>query len=380
MNGTSYRIVGGLKFYERMEVKDVLCYFKLLLNPADDVAFKRIVNTPTRGIGKTSVEKLEEISARERIPLLDAISRAVQEKIFNSGTTKKLVEFGRLISDMAQDARQLKTSDLYHLILDKTQYAVRLKEENTPESLARLENLEELDNAINQFEQERGQEASVQTFLEEMALVSDADDLKEDRPSVTMMTLHISKGLEFPVVFIVGLEEGLFPSGRAIGQNGDEDVEEERRLMYVGMTRAREKLLLTWARHRKVWGVDQNHTASRFLSEIPESFVDREGQRKSDFLSRHAGIAERAPVGRSAFSRSTDRHRPFGDEAQVRPDFETDDDTASLRKGMRVRHPTFGVGSIFEVDGRGEDTKVSVVFSGNVVKKFVAKYARLERL
>ena len=175
-----------------------------------------------------------------------------------------------MMDEIRAKATDLSTSEIYHLILDETQYVQRLKDENTPESLARVDNLEEFNNAILQFEQERGEEASLQSFLEEMALVSDVDGMKDQDDSVTLMTLHISKGLEFPNAFIVGMEEGLFPSARSFDNSDPDRLEEERRLAYVGMTRAEQNLFLLYARTRRVWGQEQQHAPSRFIEEIPE--------------------------------------------------------------------------------------------------------------
>ncbi|MFN9067390.1 MAG: 3'-5' exonuclease, partial [Bdellovibrionales bacterium] len=181
--------------------------------------------------------------------------------------------FYDLMAELSRDSKEFKLSDFYPILLEKTGYALNLKKEDTAESLARLENLEEFDNAIAQFEQERGEEASLQTFLEEMALVSDQDSLKEQMNSVTLMTMHISKGLEYPYVFIVGLEENLFPSRVDPTELGVDDLEEERRLAYVGMTRARKKLWMTYAKTRKVWGQEQMNPPSRFLKEMPQNLV-----------------------------------------------------------------------------------------------------------
>ncbi|MGE0529226.1 MAG: ATP-dependent helicase, partial [Bdellovibrionales bacterium] len=259
-----YKLVGGVRFYERMEIKDILAYLRTLVNPADDIAVQRIINVPARGIGKTTIEKISEIAARQGISFHEAILTTAEQRAVHSGAARKLREFRNLIEKLAQKAKALKLSELFVEILDATEYVIRLKEENTPESQSRIDNLEEFANAIRQFEQERGEEAALTQFLEEMALVSDTDQIEEGTQNVTLMTLHISKGLEFPVVFMIGMEEGLFPSGRAIDSNDPTGVEEERRLAYVGMTRARKKLFLTYARSRRVWGQEQMHPPSRF--------------------------------------------------------------------------------------------------------------------
>lgn len=366
-NSIPYKIVGGVKFYERMEIKDVLAYLKVLVNPADDVAVKRIINTPTRGIGKTTIVKIEEYGINHSMSFFDSLLKVAEERLVNSGAARKLRHFHHLITSLQENLQSMKPLEVFLDVLDKTEYVLRLKEENTAESQSRIDNLEELSNAIRQFEQERGEEASLTAFLEEIALVSDIDQADLDLPSVTLMTLHISKGLEFPVVFIVGMEEGLFPSARSF-EGGDPDgLEEERRLAYVGMTRAREVLYLTYARSRRVWGQEQNHPPSRFLKEIPDNYLTRDSRiQRPKFMDRYS-------TPKTQTSRSFD---PF-------PDYENDShdhSTKTYQKGMRVRHPTFGVGSIHQVEGSGDTQKVSVIFQDQSFRKFVAKYARLERV
>jgi DNA helicase-2/ATP-dependent DNA helicase PcrA len=385
-----YKIVGGVKFYERMEIKDMLGYMKLVLNPTDDVALKRIINVPARGIGKTTVDRLEEFAATRRLSLIEAAAAAVDEREFNASTTRKLREFLDLIQGLRSKAPSISLPEFYHAILDATSYVVRLKEEDTAEAESRIENLEELDNAISKFAEERGEEATLQTFLEEMSLVSDIDSVDDEARSVTMMTLHISKGLEYPIVYIVGLEEGLFPSGRSVEGENESGLEEERRLMYVGMTRAEKKLSLTYARTRKVWGSEQFNPPSRFLKEIPAEYVQfQTSMQQPRFMQNARGAGGNA----SGFGSDSFRGKGRGTSANADSDFipnyedigDTDFDATpaaepDLKKGMRVRHPTYGVGSVFKTEGNGPDLKISVVFTDNTIKKFVAKYARLERV
>jgi DNA helicase-2/ATP-dependent DNA helicase PcrA len=368
-----YKLVGGLKFYERMEVKDMLAYMRTLINPADDVAVQRIINVPARGIGKTTVEKIMAHAIQNNVSFYEAILMAAERRLVHSGAARKLREFRGLTDTLMEKCKSLKVSELFVELLDATAYVVRLKEENSPEANSRIDNLEELANAIRQFEQERGEEATLTAFLEEVALVSDADEMDEGDDYVTLMTLHISKGLEFPVVFIVGMEDGLFPSSRAIDDADPMGIEEERRLAYVGMTRARRRLFLTRARIRRVWGQEQMHPPSRFLKEIPEQFVHMDSRvQRPAFLDRY----------RSKFDEPSRAHRPMNFD--VMPDYENvvsdveGDGRPGFAKGMRVRHPTFGVGSIYQVEGQGETQKVSVLFHDQTFKKFVVKYARLE--
>ncbi|MFN7904062.1 MAG: ATP-dependent helicase [Pseudobdellovibrionaceae bacterium] len=385
LNAIPYRLVGGVRFYDRMEIKDVVSYMKLTLNLDDDIAFKRVINTPARGIGKTTVDKLEEIAFKNKISIFKAAQIAIETKVLNAGTTSKIRRFLDLVENLFSQHRMCSLPEFYHFVLDQTQYLQQLKKEDTPESQARIENLEELDNAIAQFVKERGNEATLQSYLEEMALVSDLDSMKENQNAVTMMTLHISKGLEFPFVFIVGLEENLFPSGRSTDESGNEDVEEERRLAYVGMTRAREKLFLTYCRTRKVWGQDQMNAPSRFLQEIDKNLVQFETTVDAPkFFSKYGNMGSAG--GTSSWNQPSSR----GFESQS---FANDDEDSSgwgdlagpkksseYTPGMKVKHPTFGLGSIYATEGSGEDLKVSVMVRDQTIKKFVVKYARLEKM
>jgi len=381
--GIPYKIVGGVRFYERMEIKDVLGYLKLSLNPADDLSFKRILNVPTRGIGKTTLEKLEEFALQQKLTLKVALPLALDQRIFNAGTSGKLRRFLDLINGLQENATQFRIHDFYHIVLDQTGYIAALKKDESPEAQARIQNLEELDNAISQFVKERGEEASLQSFLEEMALVSEADNLDETVDSVTLMTLHISKGLEYPHVFIVGLEENLFPS-RSFDGSDEDDLEEERRLAYVGMTRARENLWLTYAKVRRVWGQEQMNPPSRFLKEIPKELVEfKSALETGGFFQRHSSSAYSGNTYASpgAF-KSRQPKNNFDFENQSFPEDDPSSNSSTLRysQGMRVRHPTFGVGSVYATEGNGDEMKVSVVFADQTIKKFVVKYARLEKV
>lgn len=393
-HGLAYRVVGGMKFYERKEVKDIVAYLKVMLNPNDSVSLLRIINTPARGIGKTTIETVIDAANKNQISVYDAIEHVAAHRMVNSGAARKLREFRHMIEGLVDRAQSEKTSALYTEILDATEYVLRLKEENNADSQARIDNLEELANAIRQFEEERGDEATLSQFLEEMALVSDADDIDESENYVTLMTLHISKGLEFPVVFIVGMEEGLFPSGRSIESEDPDGIEEERRLAYVGMTRARERLFLTHARSRRVWGQETMHPPSRFLNEIPVELVSTQSKiQRPAFLDKYRerygnlGDSDGPRANGSNGSTKPAAKRPRSQsrdlEFDVMPDYEHDSVAAGgdgYAKGMTVRHPTFGVGNIYAVEGQGETQKVSVVFQDRTFKKFIVKYARLEIL
>jgi len=374
-----YKIIGGMKFYDRAEIKDMISYLKIILNPRDSISLKRIINTPARGIGKTTIEKLEKYSDAQGLCLYDTIIPALEEKILDRGATRKVLEFMEMLTKLIEQNKNASPIDAYHSILDATQYVNKLRLEDTPEAQARVENLEELDSAIAEFQKERGDEGTLQALLEEMALVTDADKHNiEQVHAVTLMTLHVSKGLEFPVVFVVGLEDGLFPSSRTI-EEGDGECEEERRLFYVGMTRARQRLFLSYARTRKVWGNDQMNPPSRFLNEIPENYLN-----KISSLQRPSTSSWRAPtLGRNSWSKrsndtSADAMPSYEDFGDAHSDMDSDA-ANGFKKGMRVRHPSYGVGVIHQAEGNGDDQKVTILFPDNSIKKFVVKFARLER-
>ena len=381
--GMAYRIVGTVKFYERREVKDIICYMRLILNSRDDIAFDRVVNTPTRGIGKTTLESVVKLAGERQISCLDATLQTAEERLVHSGACTKLRHFYLLMESLKSFAEKKLPSEIYTEIIDRTGYVEKLKEENTPESQARLENLQEFHNAILQFESERGDEASLQSFLEEMALISDADSLNEQTDAVTLMTLHLSKGLEYKNVFIVGLEEGLFPSGRSL--DDPDAIEEERRICYVGMTRARENLYMSFAKSRRVWGQEENRPPSRFLKEIPEELTNANSQIKRpaflDRLAKKFNVTDESPIRRPQLGTPTREDIfPNYEEELNEQSFETHQGLQHFARGERVRHPVFGVGSIFQVEGEGEGQKVSVLFSDKSLKKFMVKHARLERV
>jgi DNA helicase-2/ATP-dependent DNA helicase PcrA len=362
-----YKIVGGMKFYDRAEIKDMLCYLRVVINPQDSVSVKRVINTPARGIGKTTVEKLEDFAEGRKIPLYEGILPALHEKTLDSGATRKVLEFYEMMKDLIEKGQSATAREAYHFILDATGYVNKLKLLDTPEAQARIENLEEFDAALTEFEEERGDEATLANFLEEIALVTDADKHDvESQNAVTLMTLHISKGLEFPMVFIVGLEDGLFPSSRSLDDSNESQGEEERRLFYVGMTRAREKLFITYARMRKVWGSDQMYPPSRFLSEIPEQYVQRTSRLVKPAVQWRNTAYDETP--------GTPNYDDF--ETSIH----ADEDSEGLRKGIKVRHPSYGVGVIHALEGFGDDQKVTILFPNNSLKKFVVKFARLERI
>lgn len=349
--GISYNIVGNLKFYDRAEIKDILAYFKFILNSQDEVSLKRIINTPKRGVGSGTVDKITEHSHAINKPFYGAMIDLLKAGGLRGQIQRSLLQFVDTIETLKKQVDKLSVSEFYTEVLEKTGYINQLKKEQSIEAMSRVDNLQEFGNVIVQFEQEQEQN-SLEQFLEEMSLSSPADALTPEEEMVTLMTLHISKGLEFNTVFISGMEEGLFP----LFQNTDnESMEEERRLAYVGITRAEKSLFLSYAKSRHKFGKTQYNQPSRFLTELPDTdTVFQSFARKSNFRSGKRKFASYEKYSSSS--------------------------TSSYQKkyaiGKRVHHPHFGAGRIQQVEGSGEDLKISVQFSDKRVKKFIARYAR----
>lgn len=272
-HGIPYRIYGGLKFYDRKEIKDIIAYLKLIYNPNDSQSLKRIVNVPKRSIGETSIKNLQTVADSKDISLFEAILVLDEVEGINAKTKEKLKKFADLISKLKDAEKSYNLREFISLVIEKSGYLRELQEERTPESEARIENLQELVNVANEFEPEDSTNI-LGEFLSQVALVSDIDGLETVSNNVTLMTLHSAKGLEFPIVFLAGLEEGIFPHQRTFNSNSE--LEEERRLMYVGVTRAEETLYLTSAKRRQMWGEYKYYNPSRFLEEIPQNLLDSE--------------------------------------------------------------------------------------------------------
>jgi len=382
--GLRYKLVGGFSFYNRAEVKDALAYVRLALHPEDDVSLLRVLNVPARGIGKTTIDTLREITQRENSSYWSAI-----ESLITSPTANRSVAPLRLFRELIirlQEAYSAKEpGDFLRYVLDETGYMAALKDRNTPEDVARIENLEELARALAE-----GIEAgeSFTEFLDAAALVSDADSY-EGKPGVTLITLHSTKGLEFDHVFLTGLEDGICPHSRSI--NEEKGIEEERRLVYVGMTRARKSLTLTRALYRRIYGNEQQMRASlpsRFLGEIPSELVDTVAGSMAEIgESRHyepdpeySYSAEeflRRARGASAPKPRSGQRRPESTTSFRRPAIKRSGKADPLL-GQKVRHAEFGVGTVVGVEGEDEDRRVSVSFPGRGTKKFIERYANLQ--
>jgi ATP-dependent DNA helicase UvrD/PcrA len=377
-NRIEYRVVGGTSFYDRSEIKDALAYARLANNLRDSSAMQRIINTPPRGIGQTTIDQLQALAAERELTLWEALEQALAAgtEMLSNRAVKALKDFHSLMTGLAADREELPLSEFFRAILDHTHYVEILDAENTPAAESRIENLRELVNAAAEAE-ERGERQA--EFLDHAALVSDADSYDE-RARVTLMTLHSAKGLEFSIVFLAGMEEGLFP--HKLSGDDNAALEEERRLCYVGMTRARDRLVLTWVRERRFYGrqSQEGTMPSRFLSEIPHELI--EPLNVTMFSSKPPttwGNAVNSAEGIERFFSQRGREvKPSSSETAIprsRPATK-----ARWRQGSKVRHPKYGVGIVLDSEGEGDDTKVTVSFPGYGRKKLVERYASLEKV
>jgi DNA helicase-2/ATP-dependent DNA helicase PcrA len=370
-----YIIIGGTRFYDRMEIKDILAYLYTIANSADSLHLKRIINVPARGIGKTSIERLETFAGQRNITLWEALSLSDQAGV-GPKIVREVKKFVHLIeilkvalspspqsfdglrtgsspvegegAGIEEGMKKHKLSDWVRSLIEQTGYLAELKLQKTLEAEERIENLEELINVVVDYEAQTS-EPTLAGFLDQITLASDVDQLSDDRGILPLMTLHLAKGLEFDQVFIVGLEEGLFPHTRSL--DTPEEMDEERRLMYVGMTRAKKRLYLTNAIRRSVYGSEQYNLSSRFLEDIPFEFIDRQEEVRRSFESTgDVTSAERADF---------DENNPY----QI---------------GRRVKHPLFGMGTIKSCEGSTNDRKLTILFQNGELKRLVAKYSNLQ--
>jgi len=391
----AYKIIGGVRFYERKEIKDVLAFLKLVINPHDDVSLRRVINTPARGIGKGVMEQIETLgrerleSARETAPasLWVSIVRGLDERAFPNRAAAPLRAFRDLIERLTEVARTEPVSIAIGKLLDHSGYLQELRDDRTEESQSRIENLEELVSAAREYES-RESEPTLRGFVDRLSLLSDADEEAGSKDArVWLMTLHSAKGLEFPMVILAGLEEGLFPHSRS--SNDGEELEEERRLCYVGMTRARARLVLTGAARRRVFGEYQASRPSQFIDEVPSELIDRiepppspQGSRayQSSFYAFRTNPYSRGRRATEGRDRSAGARSPAEGEPAYDYKYEDEDQSRgmTLRPGMRVRHPLFGVGSVVSIESVTNDIKLVVRFAAVGQKTLDARYARLE--
>lgn len=367
-----YKMVGGHKFYDRKEIKDILAYLNVLANPQDSISFERIVNSPKRGIGPGSIEKLRSFASLHEWPLLEAAQNVDLANI-GGKAGQQLGAFGEMIQEVTQMIPYLTVTELTKEVLDRSGYLEDLKIQNTLEAQARIENLEEFLTVTQefdkQFEQQNEEDADapeekLTVFLNDLALVSDIDNLEEDASQVTLMTLHAAKGLEFPVVFLIGLEEGVFPLSRALME--ESELEEERRLAYVGITRAEESLYLTNAFSRTLYGRTQYNRPSRFVEEIDQELLEIEGMRPTP---------KKTPV----FAKKTAYSYKQPETAVVPSKSATGGENNSWKPGDKVKHKKWGLGTVVRVSGTSKDLELDVAFPSQGVKRLLAAFAPIEK-
>ena len=391
-----YEIVGGLSFYERKEVKDVLAYLRLLVNPASDTSFERIVNVPARGIGETTVDKIRAVARAHDVPLLQGARLAIREGLGNlaPAARKKLAGFLELVDGLAAvQAAGASVAEIAIQVVERSRYREVLEAEDSEEARQRLNNLADLVNLAADFDDETGADGGVTAFLERLALATPGDEIAqtpEEKAAaralrVRMTTVHAAKGLEFPVVFLAGMEDGLFPSLRPREEQDEQDaLEEERRLAYVAITRARDRLYVTWARERRVWGDLRFQTPSRFLDDIPETLFANPRRRYPPRMRAPGAVPE-------SFARPSPpkpaRPKPTFDEVDQRswdddePSFDLDGDRSAPKSrgdrigpGARVTHVQFGTGRVVDASGEGRDRKLVIEFPEIGPKTVLARF------
>ena len=388
-----YKIIGGLKFYERKEIKDIIAYLRLIYNPSDNLSLKRIINEPKRGVGKTSIDNISKLSDSSNISMYEIIKNAADfglNRVFVN--TRDFVE---QMEYLMAKKDELKISELIKETLNKTGYTKALENENSVEAETRIQNLEEFLTVAMEFEEESA-ENSLGEFLEGITLSSDIDGMEDEEDSVTLMTLHSAKGLEFPVVFLVGMEEGIFPGYKSIGE--PKELEEERRLCYVGITRARQYLFLTCAKQRTIFGSTTYNAASRFIEEIPkeylqgyeDTFKDNDSYSDSTYKWEYgksskvttykmndmtsSGIEKSKKTSTSGYNFKT----PESFLSNLNKKSETTVDLSQYQAGVRVFHKKFGEGIINYVEKEGDDLKVDINFDKVGHKRLMAKFANLQ--
>ena len=379
-----YQVVGGLRFYDRKEIKDILCYLRLLVNPQDTISLQRIINVPRRGIGQTSWARLEALSLERQLNGLDILPAAFDTGAVGKTILAKLRSFYDLMTSLRKEVPHMEVADITREVLTRSGYVEALEAEQTVEAQSRLENLSELVTAAAEFDN-HGEGEGLQDFLTQTALLSDQDDLSDESGSVVLMTLHSSKGLEFPVVFIAGMENGLFPHSRSFDEPAE--MEEERRLCYVGITRAEKRLFLTGAVRRRIYGVEQAHPPSLFLTDIPTSCVqDFSSSAVLEMARQPWASPEAAPAPGHGASRAraltatstaggagTARSKPAAARAESAA-------TSPYGVGTQVHHQHFGRGVVQKREGNGDQLKLTVVFRDHGIKKVLAKFAPMQPL
>ncbi|GGR38325.1 DNA helicase PcrA [Streptomyces roseolus] len=379
--GLPYKVVGGVRFYERKEVRDVLAYLRVLANPEDNVPLRRILNVPKRGIGERAEAMIDALSLREKITFPQALKRVDEAYGMAARSANAVKRFNVLMDELRTIAESgAGPAVVLEAVLERTGYLAELQASTDPQDETRIENLQELAAVALEFEQERGEEEGAGTlaeFLEKVALVADSDQIPDEDEEgsgvITLMTLHTAKGLEFPVVFLTGMEDGVFPHMRALGQT--KELEEERRLAYVGITRARERLYLTRSSMRSAWGQPSYNPASRFLEEIPPAYLE---WKRTGPVAKPAGPTSGIASSLTAsLSSSRARSGPSGFATRRAG---SDKPVVSLTVGDRVTHDQFGLGTVLAVSGEGDKAQATIDFGDEKPKRLVLRYAPVEKL
>jgi DNA helicase-2/ATP-dependent DNA helicase PcrA len=372
-----YKLIGGPRFYERREVKDLLAYLRLILNPFDAVSLRRVINSPPRGIGQVSMQRLEEFAASRQLSLFEVLEQVDEVPSLTPRVRAAAQQFVAIIRLMRQYQNSLNVTAISQEVIDRTGYIQELRNEKTIEAQARIENLEEFATVTKEFDQS-AEQPTLSSFLEHVALMSDVDTFEEGAEAVTMMTLHAAKGLEFPAVFLVGLEEGIFPHSRSLHDR--QALEEERRLCYVGITRAKRELTITYASRRTLWGSVQLNQPSRFLTEIPEELF-RNGPPARVSGSQASGSGRSRPGAGRFDSEPVESGSSVRDlDVQGLVNTLKSRQAGRFRPGDKVRHAVFGDGIVVKSTGVGDQEQVSVLFPGHGEKKLAVSIARLDKL
>ncbi|MYL21483.1 DNA helicase PcrA [Halobacillus litoralis] len=369
--GIPYQMIGGTKFYDRKEIKDLLAYLRLIANPNDDLSFQRVVNEPKRGVGKTSMDKMMAYAADHDISLYEAAAE-VDFVGVSAKAAKAIMSFRKMVQNWSEQQEFLSATDMVQQVIDKTGYEEMLMNEKSIEAQSRLENIEEFKSVTKNFE-ENAEDKTLVAFLTDLALIADIDSMNEDPSSddtVTLMTLHSAKGLEFPVVFLIGMEENVFPHSRALMD--EEEMEEERRLAYVGITRAEKQLFLTHAKMRTLYGRTNMNPISRFIHEIPEELVDgREQKEELPFFNKKR---ETAPFGRQT------QEPPKRSAKKPKKKESTGGEKIGWQPGDKATHKKWGTGTVVKVQGEGDALELDIAFPAPTgIKRLLARYAPITK-
>ncbi|MFN7251374.1 MAG: DNA helicase PcrA [Anaerobacillus sp.] len=376
----NYNIVGGTKFYDRKEIKDLLAYLRVVANPDDDISLRRIINVPKRGIGATTVDRIAEFAASQGISIYQALHE-VEQMGLAKGTTNKLIEFIDQMRGWVQLEEYLSVTELVEELLDKTGYRDMLKNEKTIEAQSRLENIDEFLSVTNEFEN-KNDDKSLVSFLTDLALVADIDKVDEDENEqkdserVLLMTLHSAKGLEFPVVFLIGMEEGVFPHSRSLFE--EEEMEEERRLAYVGITRAEQRLYLSCAKMRTLFGRTNTNPQSRFIKEIPSEVLDSLNEEKEAPAWARTSRQASTPTSGVGFAAGQRQRMSTTTRPQMTT---TGGDQFTWQVGDKAEHKKWGIGTVVSIKGSVENVELDIAFPQPIgIKRLAAKFAPIKKV